>query len=223
MRAYITSLPLLCCMPMAALAQSARQEKPINLPNKVSVGTVSVAPTGNLIAAICSDHVVRVWSTRSTELLRSLDENGKPASIVQFSADGQLLAVAYEIIQYEKGAIKVFDVHSWKVQYDLTSLPIRALTFSPNSRRLASAGDFDLDVWDLTTQKKVATMSHPFGRSAALSFSPDGRFVATADGDGFVRVYNAYTGSLRGTPAEFLLEPLTVAFSPDGKSDLVSF
>src|SRR5215470_16182333 len=131
MRAYIASLLLLCCMPIAALAQSARQEKAINLPHKVSVEAVSLAPAGNLIAAICGDHVVRVWSTRSAELLRSLDENGKPPSAVQFSADGQLLAIAYEITQYEKGAIKVFDVHSWKVQHDLASLYVGTLTFSP--------------------------------------------------------------------------------------------
>ena len=220
MRGYIATLPLLCCMPIAALAQSARLEKAINLPDKVSVEDVSVAPAGNLIAAICSDHVVRVWSTHSGELLQSLAENGKPARAVQFSPDGQLLAVAYEIIQHEKGAIKVFHVHSWKVQHDLASLPMRVLTFSPDSRRLASAGSFDLDVWDLTTERKVATMSPPFGRSIALSFSPDGRLLAAADGDALVRVYDASTGSLRGTPAEFLLEHFTVAFSPDGKSVL---
>lgn len=220
MRAYIATLALLCCMPIAALAQSTRQEKAINLPNKVSAEVVSVAPAGNLIAAICSDHVVRVWSTRSAELLRSLEESGTPPSAVQFSADGQMLAVAYEIIQYEKGAIKIFDVHSWKVQHDLASFYVGALTFSPDSRRLASAGDSEIDVWDLTTHKKVATMSPPFGGSTALSFSPDGKLVATADGDGFIRVYDANTGSLRGTPTEFLLESFSLAFSPDGKSIL---
>ena len=94
------------------------------------------------------------------------------------------------------------------------------LTFSPDSRRLASAGDFGLDFWDLATQKKVTPMSPPFGRPTALAFSPDGTLVAAADGDAFVRVYDASTGSLRGTPAEFLLEHFTVAFSPDGKSVL---
>lgn len=220
MRPKIASLSLLCCMPLAVLAQSARQEKVINLPIEVSVEAVSVSPTGNLVAAICSDRVVRVWSAHSRELIQSLDAKSGAPSVVQFSSDGRLLAVAYEIIAYEKGAIKVFGVDSWKVQHDLASLPTLAVAFSPDSRRLASAGDFDIDVWDLTTQKKVATMSPPFGGSAALSFSPEGKFVATADGDGFIRVYNAYTGSLRGTPTEFLLESFSVAFSPDGKSIL---
>jgi WD40 repeat protein len=219
MRPYTARLLLLCCMPTAVMAQSPRLEKTINVPTEVSVEAVSVSPAGSLIAAICSDHVVRIWSMRSGELLRSLkEEGGQPG--VQFSGDGRLLAVSYEIIAYEKGVIKVFDVDSWKVQDDLASLPVYALTFSSDNQRLARAGDFGADVWDLATQKKVATMSPPFGVSMAAAFSSDGKLVVTADGDGFVRIYDVRTGGLRGTPTEFLLEPFTVAFSPDGKSVL---
>jgi WD40 repeat protein len=87
MRPYILKLSQLCSMPIAVLAQSARQEKAINLPAEVSVESVSVSPDGNLIAAICSDRVVRVWSIRSGELLRSLKEKGGQPG-VQFSGDG---------------------------------------------------------------------------------------------------------------------------------------
>jgi WD40 repeat protein len=220
MRPNIASLSLLCCLPITLLAQSARQEKTINLPAEASVEAVSVSPAGNLIAAICSDHVVRVWSMRSGELLRSFkEEGGQPG--VQFSGDGRLLAVSYEIIAYEKGTIKVFDVASWKVQNDLTSECMYcALAVSPDSRRLASAGNSGVSVWDLAAAKKVATIAPPFGGSPALAFSPDGKLVATADGDGFVRVHDASTGALRAAPTEFLLEPLALAFSPDGKSVL---
>jgi len=44
--------------------------------------------------------------------------------------------------------------------------------------------------------------------------------VATADGDGFVRVHDANAGALRATATEFLVEPFAVAFSPDGKAVL---
>lgn len=51
----------------------------------------------------------------------------------------------------------------------------------------------------------------------SLSFSGDGRWVATADNDGYVRVYDANTGKLRSTAEGFVVEPFAVAFSQDGK------
>ena len=220
MRLNIAVLPLLCCLPVPVCAQSARQEKAINLPAGVSVEVASVSRTGKLVAVICSDHVVRVWSVDSGELVRGLEGKSGPLR-VQFSRDGRLLAVAYEIVAYEKGAIRVFDVDSWKLQYELTApLTMYVLAFSPDNQRLAFS-DINTEIWDFTGGKRLTDISPPFGGSSALSFSPDGRWVATADGDAFVRVYGASTGNLRSTPAEFLLEPFAVAFSPDGKSVLV--
>src|SRR5215831_15332812 len=220
MRPNIASLSVLCCLPMTLLAQSARQEKTISLPGRGSVEAVSVSQTGNLIAAICSDHVVRVWSVSSGEPVRSLEEKNESPNAAQFSTDGRLLAVAYQIVQYEKAAIRVFDVDLWKEQYDLAApFSMYALAFSPGKRRLAFS-HLNTEIWDFGSGKNLTDISPPFGGSAAMSFSPDGKWVATADGDGFVRVYDANTGTLRGTPTEFLLEPLAVAFSPDGKTVL---
>jgi|SRR5215469_9847409 len=214
MRSRIAILSVLCCVPLAALAQSARQETTISLPAGVSAQGGSMSRAGNLLAVICSDHIVRVWSVQSGEVIKSLETNAEPQTAVQFSRDGGLLAVAYE-----KGAVKIFDVDSWKLQYELPgSLPVYVLAFSPDSRRLATAGDFDTQVWDLPRQKKVATISPPFGWSWALSFSPDSRWVATADGDTFVRVYDANSGNLQSAVRGFLLEPMAVAFSSDGKT-----
>ncbi|HEY1401884.1 MAG TPA: hypothetical protein VF953_09860 [Terriglobales bacterium] len=221
MRLNIAVVLLLCCGPVAVSAQTAQQEKTINLPAGISVEAASISRTGNLIATICSDHVVRVWSARSGELLRSLDENREPPSALQFSGDGRLLGVAYEIVGYEKGVIKVFDTDSWKVQHAFAdSLPMYSLTFSPDGLRLAGAGDFDTNVWELASRKKAATISPPFGSSSSISFSPDGRWLASADGDAFVRVHDANSGSMRSATKDFLLEPMAVAFAPDGKSIL---
>jgi WD40 repeat protein len=61
-------------------------------------------------------------------------------------------------------------------------------------------------------------ISPPFGGSSSLSFSTDGKWIASADGDAFVRVYDASTGTLQSTAQGFLLEPMAVAFAPGGKS-----
>ena len=223
MRSKIAVFLLLFAIPTTVLAQSARQEKTIALPAGVSVdiASASVSPAGNLVAAICSDDMVRVWSAKSGELVRSLKANTGAHSAVQFSGDGRLLAVAYEIVAYEKGTIQVFDVDSWKLEQDIASVPLYAVIFSPDGRRLSNAGDLGTEIWDLKAQKKVAGVSPPFGGSVALSFSPDGRWVATADQDTFVRVYDASTGSLHSSLQGSLLEPTAVAFAAGGKSLVV--
>jgi WD40 repeat protein len=219
MRANLPLLLLLCCVAVAGPAQTVRQEKTVDLPAGASVLDATISRAGNLVAAMCSDRLVRVWSAHSGELLRTIDENGQLPSAVQFSTDDRLLAVAFEIVEYEKGEIKVFDVGSWKVQYDLaTPFTMYTLVFSPDGHRLAFS-DFHNDtekIWDLESGKNLIDISAPFGGSVSLSFSPDGRWVASADGDAFVRVHDALNGSLRSATKGYTLEPTAVAFFPDG-------
>src|SRR4029077_17251330 len=66
--------------------------------------------------------------------------------------------------------------------------------------------------------RMLAHMSPSFGGSASLSFAGDGNWVATADGDGHVRVFDAASGKPRSPGTEFVLEPLLVAFSRDNQS-----
>jgi len=223
MRSNTSVFLLLFSLPITVMAQSARQETTITLPAGVSVdlASASVSPTGDLVAAICTDDMLRVWSAKSGELVRSLKANAGAHSAVQFSADGRLLAVAYEIVAYEKGTIQVFSVDSWKLEQELTSLPLYAVIFSPDSRRLSNTGDLGTEIWDLETQKRMARLSPPFGGSVALSFSPDGRWLATADQDTFVRVYEARTGNSHSSWQGSLLEPTAVAFAAGGKSLVV--
>ncbi len=219
MRTDLAVLLLLCCLGVAAPAQTARRETTIDLTAGVSLTDATLSHSGNLLAAICSDRLVRVWSAHSGELLRTIDENGKLPSAVHYSTDDRLLAVAYEIAVYEKGAIKVFDVGSWKVQYNLTTpFTMYTLVFSPDNHRLAFS-DFHNDtekIWDLENGENLIDISPPFGGSVSLSFSPDGRWVASADGDAFVRVHDTSNGSLRSATKGYTLEPMAVAFFPDG-------
>ena len=216
----ISTLLLVSCASIAAPAQTARQEKTVTLPEGVSVELATISRTGNLVAAICSDRSVRVWSARSGELLRTISE-GKELGAVQFSEDERLLAVDYEIVKYEKGALKIFDIDSWKVRHDFADgPPVWWMAFSPDGRRLAGGSGIAAYVWDVATGK-VTDISPPFGGSPSPAFSPDGAWVAIAGGDTFVRVHDASTGALHSTTQAGLLEPMTVVFSPDGKTLLV--
>jgi WD40 repeat protein len=172
---------------------------------------------GTFIATIDSDNVVRVWSTRSGELLQRLSDGGHPPTDLEFSPDGRYLAVPYQLVPNEKGVLRIFNVDSWKMEHEFVVPDVFTMAFSPDNRRLALSG-MVTQAWGVENSRMLADISPPFGGSTSLSFSSDGNWVATADGDGHVRVFDAATGKPRSTGTEFVLEPLVVAFSRDNKS-----
>ena len=76
MRLNVAALWLSCCIPIAVSAQSGRQEKTFTLPAGVSPAGASLAQgasvsrEGDLVAAICSDRVVRRSDRRRRERRR---------------------------------------------------------------------------------------------------------------------------------------------------------
>jgi len=221
--AAVTAILLFASSP-ALFAQTIRQDGSISLPAGVSVapppGRVTfsavLSRNADFLAAIFNDNVARVWVLPSGELLHVLNNNADPANRLRFSNDGSLLAIATK-----SGTIKVWDVSSWKVQGEVAaSSAVHALTISPDNQLLALATDFDEQILELPTQKRLAVLHAPFDCYCLMSlgFSPVGAMLASADGDTAIRIYNARTGVLRSTASELLLESLALDFSPDGKS-----
>jgi WD40 repeat protein len=81
-----------------------------------------------------------------------------------------------------------------------------------------------INVWDIAAQKSVGSMAYTLAEprdSAAggsLSVSPDGRWLATSGGDGYVRVYDiTQKKSWRALAMDASADAANVvAFSPDG-------
>ena len=180
-RIAITAI-LLVAASAGASAQTIRHEGSISLPAGVSVAApAAVSPNGSFVAAVCSDNVLRLWALPSGELVHTRDTKADPFTELRFSNDGRLLAMAAQ-----SGATEVWDVSSWKVlQQFAASSAVYFLAISLDNHLLAGATDYDTEIWNLPTQRRLAVLHAPFDCYClnSLAFSPDGAMLASADGD----------------------------------------
>lgn len=128
------------------------------------------------------------------------------ASALAYTADGSLLAVARsgraklptvpEVISHiwlhDSATLSV--VSEWSLD---SRSPIYALAFSANAHLLAVAHSDDVVLWDVTNPRapvKGTTLTGHRDTVKTVSFSPDGRTLATGGRDGALRLWDVATG-----------------------------
>ncbi len=179
------------------------------------INDVAVARDGSVCAACGNDKLIRVWDSKTGELIRTLSlAAGRFRSLAFSPTSSQLAAGSSD------GMIRI-----WNPLKDDRSLqqmkhgpPVALVRYSPNGKRLLSAGlSGAVRIWDLAEESLVAEIPAGMSGMKDARFSPDGEQVAIATGDGMVRLWVVST---RKIVHKFSPNPLveTLAFSDDGRT-----
>ena len=83
-----------------------------------------------------------------------------------------------------------------QAQFASTKGRMWSAVFSPDSRRIVTTDDTAAQIWDATTYRRLAVLPHGDVVYHAV-YSPDGTQIATACGDGAVRIWDAGGALLR--------------------------
>ncbi len=152
------------------------------------VYAVAFSPDDTLIATGCQDATVTLWDAKTRQKIRQLQGHADAVMSVAFSPDGKTLATAS----------RDTTVKLW---------PISTAAVAEDSSSSAAAGS--------TATAEPVTLAGHEGWVKAVTFSPDGRLLASCSIDRTARLWDPITKRLVATlPSSGPC--MSVAFSPRG-------
>ena len=167
-----------------------------------------------MLATSGDDGALRVWDPGSGERIAAVQGAG-PVLGVSFDADGSLVAASW----VEGPMIRIARPATGEVvrTIDPPGLPIDT-ALSPDGERIVAGDLFEggARVYDVATGEEILVLPGRYS-VGAVSWSPDGRWIATGSGDSFVRVWNAETGELEQRLSGHTGEVITVDWGPDSR------
>lgn len=155
---------------------------------------VGFVPGSDFAVSVSADGAARLWYVGATLEIAHLTT--RRASELAFSDDGARLVAAGVDDQ-----ASVWDARRWTMVstiHDRGAQPLYRIAISPDGSQLISRGDRVPKLWDASTGALIGTMPGHGGKQiSAVLYGPRAQWLATAGGDGTIRVRDAAGTPLR--------------------------
>ncbi len=193
---------------------SLKDSKLLNtmLRHEREVRSVSFSHDSNLLVSASTDKTVKLWNRADGKLLRTL--NGHRGSTIGVGfIDKKTIASASD-----DGTIKLWSVTP---KFEERSDSILGLSFNPKDGIIASVSENGISLWDADGKrlKTPDTFEQNKEIFKNVSFSSDGKTIASVSEEGIIKLWNLQDGKLLKTIEAYTKNPVAtkVGFSPDNK------
>ncbi len=200
-------------------------------PEELAIRCVVFSPDGRFLAAGYYTGTVRVWDASGRRVAELHLPHGGQCRLA-FSPRGEHLAAGnWSIRPGGSHEVVVWDTVHWEKRHILRAQgkPNLAVAFDPEGKQLLAvfgsstknAGkttDAHFQAWNLADGTLSQEFGWPVQGAAQAAISPDGRWLATSDSDGTIRLWDRPAGKeVRTFTAHTGTVMTRLAFSPDSR------
>ncbi len=187
-----------------------------------AVDNLVFSPDGHTLAST-SDKMIRLWDISNRTISKTLTGHAREIRSLTVSPDGKtIVSGSYGFNEQENSyKLRWWDVETGRTNVFLTNMDstsVDALAFSPNGKILAYAGMYPSKIYLINSSngELLETLHGHGGKTYTLTFSPDGKMLASSGFDNTIHLWEPHTGHHIHTL--YISEGTLVSFSPDGET-----
>ena len=152
------------------------------------VTDVATSYDGQLFASTGNDRVIRIWNSKSAQIVRTLQPRaGRPGTIMFSPVDDRLVSA------HGDGTVRLWNPQQHdRIIREIEHGPgLTHAVFSSNGGSLVSAGSNGKAIlWQVGSGEQLADLSQPKRTVRDVCFSPDGHFIAIASQGGSIAIWD---------------------------------